>query len=85
MDFSTEGKEMFDKVVADIPVAFRAMAKPQIENYAKEEATKRGGASVDVDDVIRGQIRATPPFMKGQLKDGLAKLGVDASKYADLL
>lgn len=85
MDYSAEGKEMFDKVVAAIPAAFRAMAKPQIENYAKEEATKRGGDSINVDDVIRGQIRATPPFMKAQLKDGLAQLGVDASKYSDLL
>lgn len=85
MDFSPEGKEMFDKAIAAIPAAFRAMAKPQIENYAKEEAAKRGGDSINQDDVIRGQIRATPPFMKAQLKDGLKQLGVDPAKYSDLL
>lgn len=85
MDFSPEGKEMFEKAVAAIPMAFRGMAKPQIENFAREEATKRGGDSINVDDVIRGQIRSTPPFMKGQLEDGLKQLGVDPAKYADLL
>ena len=77
MNWSKEAEEMFDKLLAEVPVAFR--------NAAEKEAEKRGAGEVGVEDVIRGQIIATPAFQKGSLRETYKKLGIDITPYEDLL
>lgn len=85
MDWSAEATEMFDKLMGEVPVAFRAMAKAQVEKFAEDIAEERGADQVTEDDVVRGQIKATPPFQKAALTAALEKLGIDQSKFADML
>jgi hypothetical protein len=85
MNWSNEAEAMFDKLLAEVPVAFRMMAKQPIRNAAEKEAEKRGASEVGVEDVIRGQIIATPAFQKGSLRETYKKLGIDITPYEDLL
>jgi len=58
-----------------------ASARDESESVAEQ----RGASEVDVDDVVRGWIRTTPPEQRNGLVAVIESLGLEPERYADEL
>jgi len=85
MDWDDDAKELFDNIVAEIPMAFRNMAKGPMQASIDGVCGDRGGDSINFDDVIRGNIKGTPAFQKSGIRPMYEKLGIDLGPYEDIL
>jgi hypothetical protein len=68
-----------------VPDTIRELAKAAAHDEAEAVAGERGAASVNVDDVIRGWIRTTPPEQRNGLVAVIEQLGLEPETYADEL
>jgi hypothetical protein len=68
-----------------VPDTIRELAKAAAHDEAEAVAGERAAASVDVDDVIRGWIRTTPPEQRNGLVAVIEQLGLEPETYADEL
>lgn len=68
-----------------VPDTIRELAKAAAHDEAEAVAGERGAAGVNVDDVIRGWIRTTPPEQRNGLVAVIEQLGLEPETYADEL
>ena len=68
-----------------VPDTIRELAKAAAHDEAEAVAGERGAASVNVDDVVRGWIRTTPPEQRNGLVAVIEQLGLEPETYADEL
>jgi uncharacterized protein DUF2621 len=68
-----------------VPETVRELARASAHDESEAVASERGGATVSVDDVVRGWIRTTPPEQRDGLVAVIEDLGLEPERYADEL
>ena len=68
-----------------VPETIRELARAAAHDESEVVASEHGGASVTVDDVIRGWIRTTPPEQRNGLVAVIESLGLEPERYVDEL
>jgi hypothetical protein len=68
-----------------VPDTIRELARAAAHDEAESVAGEGGGATVTVDDVIRGWIRATPPEQRNGLVAVIEGLGLEPEIYENEL
>lgn len=68
-----------------VPETIRELARAAAHDESELVASERGGASVTVDDVVRGWIRTTPPEQRDGLVAVIESLGLEPERYVDEL
>jgi Protein of unknown function (DUF2621) len=64
-----------------VPDTIRELAKSAASDEAESVASERGAASVNVNDVIRGWIRTTPPEQRNGLVAVIESIGLEPEIY----
>ena len=75
MDWDETAEGVLVTLCRMVPDTIRELAKAAAHDEAEAVAGERGAASVNVDDVIRGWIRTTPPEQRNGLVAVIAQLG----------
>jgi hypothetical protein len=68
-----------------VPDTIRELAKAAAQDEAEAVASERAAASVNVNDVIRGWIRTTPPEQRNGLVAVIESLGLEPEIYENEL
>ena len=84
MDWEPEIKELYEKIVGQIPETFRPMVGPMLSEAAEKKCNERNGGSVTEPDLITGLFDITPEAFKAEAISNLQALNVDVQKYVEL-
>ncbi|UCG35226.1 MAG: DUF2621 family protein [Candidatus Omnitrophota bacterium] len=76
-----ETKEVFEKVVGNLPQFHRSIAQRLVKESAEELAKSRGGGNVEDEDLIQAFFKEVPPAFKDMMKRLFSQLDVDYSQY----
>jgi Protein of unknown function (DUF2621) len=68
-----------------VPETLRELARSAAHDESELVASERGAPRVEVDDVVRGWIRTTPPEQRNGLVAVLESLGLEPERYVDEL
>lgn len=82
MSYDADAKQLFEELMAPIPVFVRPMVKKGIEAKIAEQKT---GENATVDDVIRGFLLSAPKNMLDRTIQLLQSKNIDISKYEDII
>ena len=74
-------KEVFDKVVGDLPQFHRSIAQRLVKESAEELAKSRGAKSVEDEDLIQAFFKEVPPAFKDMMKRLFSQLDLDYTQY----
>jgi hypothetical protein len=85
MDWDESADSVLTTLCRMVPETIRELARFAARDQSEVVAAERGGASVTVDDVVRGWIRTTPPEQRNGLVAVIEDLGLDPERYADEL
>lgn len=81
MEWQSEVKELFDKVVLGIPEMVRPAVKPALFEAAEKKCMERIGKEVAEIDLVVALFEVTPPAFQPTMIEDLSKLGIDYNKY----
>ena len=85
MSWSEAADSMLLALMRMVPETLRELAGASARDESEAAAEQRGGSEVEVDDVVRGWIRTTPPEQRNGLVAVLESLGLEPERYADEL
>ena len=68
-----------------VPETLRELATAAARGESEAAASERGAPGVEVDDVVRGWIRTTPPEQRNGLVAVIEDLGLEPERYVDEL
>lgn len=85
MNWSDAADSMLQALVDMVPETLRELAGASARDESEAVAEQRGGSEVEVDDVVRGWIRTTPPEQRNGLIAVIESLGVEPERYAEEL
>ncbi len=68
-----------------VPETLRELASASARDESEAVAEQRGSSEVEVDDVVRGWIRTTPPEQRNGLIAVIESLGLEPERYAEEL
>ncbi len=85
MNWSDAADSMLQALVGMVPETLRELAGAAARDETEAVAEQRGASEVEVDDVVRGWIRTTPPEQRNGLIAVIESLGVEPERYADEL
>jgi len=68
-----------------VPEPLRELASASARDESEAVAEQRGSSEVEVDDVVRGWIRTTPPEQRNGLIAVIESLGLEPERYAEEL
>ncbi len=85
MNWSEAADSMLLALVGMVPETLRELAGGSARDESEAVAEQRGGDEVQVDDVVRGWIRTTPPEQRNGLIAVLESLGLEPERYAEEL
>ncbi len=85
MNWSEAADSMLLALVGMVPETLRSLAGGSARDESEAVAEQRGGDEVQVDDVVRGWIRTTPPEQRNGLIAVLESLGLEPERYAEEL
>jgi hypothetical protein len=80
-DDAAEG--VLQALVRMVPETLRELAAMSAREEIEAVASERGAESVEVDDVVRGWIRTTPPEQRNGLVAVIESLGLEPERYAE--
>jgi len=83
MEWTTEAETLLDALARMVPETLRELAKLSAKDEAESAASASGANEVDVDDVMRGWIRTTPPEQRNGLVAVIESLGLEPERYAE--
>ena len=72
-------------LVRMVPETLRELAASSARDESEAVADQRGSSEVEVDDVVRGWIRTTPPEQRNGLIAVIESLGLEPERYAEEL
>jgi hypothetical protein len=72
-------------LVRMVPETLRELAAASARDESEAVAEQRGSSEVEVDDVVRGWIRTTPPEQRNGLIAVIESLGIEPERYAEEL
>jgi radical SAM protein with 4Fe4S-binding SPASM domain len=84
MEWQTEVRELYEKIVAQIPDTFRSMVQKLLHDTAEKKCLERNASYVNEADLITALFDITPePFQAESIKNLIA-LGIDVQRYTKL-
>lgn len=83
MEWTDSADNLLTALARMVPETIRALASSAARDEAETIAQDRSSDAVEVDDVMRGWIRTTPPEQRNGLVAVIEDLGLDAERYAD--
>ena len=81
MEWESEVKELYDKVVLNMPEMVRPVIKPQLFQNAEKKCEERRGKMVAEVDLIVALFEITPTAFQPVMTADLKELGVDYDRY----
>ena len=85
MEWDESAEGVLATLCGMVPETIRELARSAAHDESEAVASERGAASVNVDDVVRGWIRTTPPEQRNGLVAVIDSLGLEPELYADEL
>ena len=85
MNWSDVADSMLQALVKMVPETLRELAGAAARDESEAVAEQRGANEVEVDDVVRGWIRTTPPEQRNGLIAVIDSLGIEPERYAEEL
>lgn len=85
MNWSEAAESVLRALVGMVPETLRELARGSAHDESEAVAEQRGGDLVQVDDVMRGWIRTTPPEQRNSLIAVIESLGLEPEHYAEEL
>ncbi len=83
VEWSESADNLLVALARMVPETLRDLAGAAARDEAQTVAQDRGGNEVEVDDVMRGWIRTTPPEQRNGLIVVIESLGLDPERYAE--
>ena len=81
MNWESEVKELYDKIVLNMPEMVRPVIKPQLFQNAETKCEERRGKSVAEMDLIVALFEITPTAFQPTMIEDLKSLNVDYDRY----
>ena len=85
MNWSDVADSVLNALVGMVPETLRELAGASARDESEAVAEQRGASEVEVDDVVHGWIRTTPPEQRNGLVAVLENLGLEPERYAEEL
>ena len=85
MNWTDSADSMLLALVRMVPETLRDLAGASARDESEGVAEQRGASEVEVDDVVRGWIKTTPPEQRNGLIAVIESLGLEPERYADEL
>ena len=85
MNWSEPADSVLVALVRMVPETLRELANASARDESEAVAEQRGASEVEVDDVVRGWIRTTPPEQRNGLIAVIESLGLEPERYAEEL
>jgi hypothetical protein len=85
MNWSEAADSMLQALVGMVPETLRELAGAAARDESEAVAEQRSASEVEVDDVVRGWIRTTPPEQRNGLIAVIESLGIEPERYAEEL
>ena len=85
MNWSDVADSMLQPRVGMVLEPLRELAGAAARDESEAVAEQRGANEVEVDDVVRGWIRTTPPEQRNGLIAVIESLGIEPERYAEEL
>jgi hypothetical protein len=85
MSWSEAAESVLLAFVRMVPETLRELADASARGESEAVADQRGAREVEVDDVVRGWIRITPPEQRNGLIAVIDSLGLEPERYAEEL
>ncbi|MEX2047139.1 MAG: DUF2621 family protein [Chloroflexota bacterium] len=85
MNWSDAADSVLVAFVGMVPETLRELAAGSARDESEALAEQRGASEVEVDDVVRGWIRTTPPEQRNSLIAVIESLGLEPERYAEAL
>lgn len=82
--WNTEARELLNELVSPVPELFRDVAKERIAGRISKIALDQGVETIELDQIMKGYIIATPKKDHKFMKKKLRQLEIDYSQYEDL-
>jgi len=83
VEWSDAADNLLTALARMVPETLRELAGAAARDEAQTIAQDRGGSEVEVDDVMRGWIRTTPPEQRNGLIVVIESLGLDPERYVE--
>jgi UDP-N-acetyl-D-mannosaminuronate dehydrogenase len=83
MQWSAKAKEVFDKVITNLPQFHRTIAEKLVKASAEEIAKSKNIKTVEEKELIEAFFKEIPPAFKDMMKRLFVKLGIDYDRYTD--
>jgi DNA-binding MarR family transcriptional regulator len=81
IQWTPKAKEIFDKVISNLPQFHRTIAEKLVKESAEEIAQNKNLKSVEEKELIEAFFKEIPPAFKDMMKRLFAKLNIDYAKY----
>jgi hypothetical protein len=85
MNWSDAADSILQALVRMVPETLRELAAASARDESEAVAEQRGASEVEVDDVVRGWIKTTPPEQRNGLIAVIESLGLEPERYAEEL
>ena len=81
MDWEAEVRELYEKIVVQVPDMFRSMVGPMLNDAAEKKCIERNANYVNEADLITALFEITPEPFKAESVENLKILDVDVERY----
>lgn len=81
INWNPKAKEIFDKVIGNLPQFHRTIAERLVKESAEEIAKNKNLASVEEKELMEAFFKEIPPAFKDMMKRLFTKLNIDYEKY----
>jgi len=81
MQWSAKAKEIFDKVISNLPQFHRSIAERLVKESAEEIAKNKKLTIVEEKELVEAFFQEIPPAFKDMMKRLFTKLGIEYEKY----
>ena len=83
MNWNEAADSVLLALVRMVPETLRELAAASARDESEAVAEQRGSSEVEVDDVVRGWIRTTPPEQRNGLIAVIESLGLEPERFAE--
>ena len=83
IQWKESSKEVFDKVIENLPQFHRSIAKQLVKEKAEELASQRNSEVVEDKDMVVAFFQEVPPAFKDMMKRLFSHLDIDYSQYIE--
>ena len=83
MNWNEAADSVLLALVRMVPETLRELAGASARDESEAVAEQRGSSEVEVDDVVRGWIRTTPPEQRNGLIAVIESLGLEPERFAE--